>query len=376
LRSSITRSNSSCSKDDNDIVFTLIDTYGANGTSPNGELGRIVVTHDELRRTYEHTITATRPIGNGGAKLEFRVSLKGMQSEDERLAWLNCGIPQAMKERQESMYSSLYDGLTKGVTIRVTAMRGRGFQITKRRIGKKDDVPDVYCMIRLNASDAKEDQYDLACWKTKTIKDDTMPAWNESRDFENIHPARDLLRVDAYDQNSGKDTYLGSAEYSMEKLLRKRLLEMELRDCNESSSSKKVGSSKAFITLQCIQVETSKEEMKGSEVVVHCHPDMGDEGFESTLVKNGMTSASIDDDNEDGEDGDVVTPLASESDHPSNSRHPSHIVTTTGNVSSSEDDDNLSIGSTSSSSSMSRKMRKNFRKVAWTLTGNKSKKKK
>ena len=65
----------SCKK--NDIIFTLMDGDGANGTSGHGELGKMVVTHEELLRTYKHTITQTRPIGDKGAKLEFRIGLLG-----------------------------------------------------------------------------------------------------------------------------------------------------------------------------------------------------------------------------------------------------------------------------------------------------------
>lgn len=61
----------------NDIVFTLVDTDGANGTPGHGELGRMTVTHEELLRAYKHTITETRAIGDSGAKVEFRIILSG-----------------------------------------------------------------------------------------------------------------------------------------------------------------------------------------------------------------------------------------------------------------------------------------------------------
>jgi hypothetical protein len=61
----------------NDVIFTLIDIDGANGTPGHGVLGMITVTHDELLSAYRHTITETRPIGDGGATLEFRISLNG-----------------------------------------------------------------------------------------------------------------------------------------------------------------------------------------------------------------------------------------------------------------------------------------------------------
>jgi hypothetical protein len=62
----------------NDVIFTLIDIDGANGTPGHGVLGTITVTHNELLSAYRHTITETRPIGDGGATLEFRISLNGM----------------------------------------------------------------------------------------------------------------------------------------------------------------------------------------------------------------------------------------------------------------------------------------------------------
>lgn len=61
----------------NDISFTLIDGEGASGTKTHGELGKIVVTLDELLNAHKHTVTDTRPIGDGGAKMEFRVILSG-----------------------------------------------------------------------------------------------------------------------------------------------------------------------------------------------------------------------------------------------------------------------------------------------------------
>ena len=55
----------------------MIDTDGTNGTPGHGELGKVTVTHDELIRAYKHAITETRPIGDKGAKLEFRITLSG-----------------------------------------------------------------------------------------------------------------------------------------------------------------------------------------------------------------------------------------------------------------------------------------------------------
>eukprot|EP00571_Detonula_confervacea_P006880 CAMPEP_0172318728 /NCGR_PEP_ID=MMETSP1058-20130122/35658_1 /TAXON_ID=83371 /ORGANISM="Detonula confervacea, Strain CCMP 353" /LENGTH=947 /DNA_ID=CAMNT_0013033619 /DNA_START=273 /DNA_END=3116 /DNA_ORIENTATION=+ len=356
---SFRRGSGSANKENrNNIIFTLFDSDGANGTTGRGKLGEMTVSHEELLRAYKHTITATRPIGDGGAQLEFRVILSGMQSEEEKLQWAaadNTRSPQAMDDPfapaiPSSIYRSLYSGLEDGVTIRVTALRGRGFGIKKRRLGKKDDVPDVYCIIRLNSSkEEKSDPQQLTstCWKTSVIKDDTMPNWNESRDFHNIDPARDLVIVDVYDENSkSKDEYLGSAQYSLEKLLRKRTLQIELK--NGSTLTK------SYVTLMCIQLaKTEEKAVEGGEVMVHCHPELGDEGFESTLIKGNKTGDNIEeeDDSDYDDDDDIVTPLVSVSAPPSS--QPSRVSTL---APLSDDEDDMSTSSASSTSSISRKM--------------------
>ena len=56
-----------------------------------------------------------------------------------------------------------------------------------------------------------------------------MPRWLESKDFE-AHPARDLIRVDAFDENRPDEDYpLGSAEIEVDKLLRKRSMVLPLK---------------------------------------------------------------------------------------------------------------------------------------------------
>lgn len=73
----VTNKSKRVKKINNNITFTLTDADGANGTKGHGDLGKMTVTHAELLRAYKHTITETRPIGDGGAKLEFRAFLTG-----------------------------------------------------------------------------------------------------------------------------------------------------------------------------------------------------------------------------------------------------------------------------------------------------------
>ncbi|KAL3815362.1 hypothetical protein ACHAXA_000749 [Cyclostephanos tholiformis] len=272
------RANSRDDRRWNDVIFTLIDTDGANGTPGHGELGKVTVTHDELIRAYKHVITETRPIGDKGAKLEFRITLCGMQSEEEKLNLAN-----APKEIDDHLAPALYTSLfaTKlsnaahsrpvgGATIRVTALRGRGFVIKKRNL-KKDDVPDTYCIIRTNACSEE--------WKTATIKDDCMPNWNETRDFPNVDPSRCKIFVDVYDKNGrkGKDDYIGSAKFPVQSLLRKRLMEVELFKGKTATNS--------YVTLTCVRLNTIKDVASGvGDVLIHYQPELGDDGVESTVI--------------------------------------------------------------------------------------------
>ena len=245
--------------------------------------------------------------------------------------------------------ASLYGGIEdrNGATIRVTAVRGRGFHIIKRRLGKKDDVPDVYCNIRMKSSRNHDPQLrnNSPAWQTSTIKDDTMPQWNESKDFSRVDAARDRIRVDVYDKNSkGTDEFLGSADFSVEKLLRRRLMEVELEFEAELT--------KSYVTLICIQLATTEEDI-ASRAASGNHA-----GFDEN-----------NDEDEDEED-DVVAPLrgSSPSSRPSSGHHQFtnlNMVSERNNNGGNSDDQ--SVGSTSSTSSRSRRMfngaKKPFKKL-------------
>jgi hypothetical protein len=74
-----------------------------------------------------------------------------------------------------------------------------------------------------------------------------MPRWKESQEFANVTPSTDSAFVEVYDENSkATDELLGSADFLLEKLLRKRCLQMELRDGATPTGS--------YLTLMCIQL--------------------------------------------------------------------------------------------------------------------------
>lgn len=173
------------------------------------------------------------------------------------------------------------------VDIRLIAVEGRGFKIRikKRLLGKKD-IPDVYCKIHLLQSQNKAEP---ERWRTATIKDDTSPKWNESKEYKNVNPAKDTIHVDAYDDNRTKDEYLGSADILVKDLLQKEAMELELQ--KESTLTK------TYLTLRCIEMGSTNEDASETdgginatvadkeEVLVHYHPNLGDEGIESTLIE-------------------------------------------------------------------------------------------
>lgn len=369
---------SSCSGGHNDITFTLTDADGANGTKGHGVLGSCKVAHGELLGAYRHTITETRELGTGGAKLEFRVIMSGMQSEEEYIQDIDSSQVVVDPSSPPISPKSLYGGADERLDVRVTAMRGRGFTIRKRRLGKKNDVPDVYLKIRLSPFSGRKGDQQLEPWKTHTIKDDTMPTWKASKDFERVDSLRDTLHVEAWDENrAGSDELLGRAEFSLEKLLRKRILEVELRDCPDTADT--------YVTLMCVQLEKAVSREKAlrdgvnsvtseKDVLVHYHPQMDDQGYEATLLPQSNKSARIDEvDDEEEEADDVVAPLPSSS--APHSLDPHRIA----NIDMVKDDDNRSINSAlsmnSTSSSRSKKAKNMFKSFGRKISGKKKKEK-
>ncbi len=179
----------SCKKrNKNDIVFTLMNCDSPN-VSSHKELGSFTVTHESLIRAHNHTITERRPIGEDGASLEVRVVLSGMQSEEEKLQ--SEGDPSSHVV-QESVMSPVNN---EKRSIRVTAVKGRGFLLGKKNLvlGKKNVIPDVYCIIRLNSSQKRPQSHPSFSWRTSTIRDDTMPKWEEEKTFVTEDFSLDLI---------------------------------------------------------------------------------------------------------------------------------------------------------------------------------------
>jgi hypothetical protein len=67
---------------------------------------------------------------------------------------------------------------------------------------------------------------------------------------------------------------------------------------------------KLYVTLTCVQLTANKEITSGvGDVLIHCQPDLGDEGIESTILTGNSNVVTRDD--KERVDGDITTSLTS-----------------------------------------------------------------
>lgn len=107
------------------------------------------------------------------------------------------------------------------INVSITAVKGTGFEVEKRRFGKKD-IPDVYCKITVGDKQ----------WKTKTIKNCLEPVWDETKCFC-VQDEKVGVEVQVYDEDDGiadKDDFLGMASFPIGALLTSRNNALDLLD--------------------------------------------------------------------------------------------------------------------------------------------------
>ena len=150
-----------------DITFSLM-----NGETTT--LGSTIVTHDQVAAAQEHVLTLRRPVGKAGAKIDFRVVLHGVDRKSKITA-RSISLSGAAAEGYVAVEPS--EGTPSVQSkVRVTAVSGHGFKVQKAprlRPLKKADIPDCYCLVKVGTT--------AATWRTKTIRNDVKPAWNESK---------------------------------------------------------------------------------------------------------------------------------------------------------------------------------------------------
>ncbi|CAB9506684.1 Extended synaptotagmin-2 [Seminavis robusta] len=217
---------------------------------PEQVLGSLTVHLDALRSAKDHTLTQTKPIGKGGASLEYRVSLSGVQrsvSKQQNGAKLQPGasVPRVLPSNS-SLESSTTSGIMNGTShdeepsigrLRLTVVKGRGFKISAELFNI--DVPDAFCTIRFGSS--KE------LWTTSVQRNNCNPVWNESKEYS-LQSHSQVIALEVLDKNERSydpDLHVGSAKTTVGNvLLAGGSVELEL-------SSRQGRPTTVFITLGC-----------------------------------------------------------------------------------------------------------------------------
>ena len=123
---------------------------------------------------------------------------------------------------------------------RVRVVRGRGFQVERKRL-TGSDVPDVY--VKLSVGTAAQQS-------TSVQKDSLDPVWPLEESFDFLLSDNDqVVSIEAWDQDNGaldSDDFLGGTKVSVgDILLNGKTLEVELQ---KKKDNKNTG---AFVTLHC-----------------------------------------------------------------------------------------------------------------------------
>lgn len=121
---------------------------------------------------------------------------------------------------------------------RFSVLRGRGFTEEKLLLRKKD-IPDVYCVVSLGATEI---------WTTQVVKNSTEPVWTKETADALLDDHDQILTIRAYDKDEGtldKDDFLGVAHVTVgDILLAGKVMEVALQDDGGKSTG-------AFVSLHC-----------------------------------------------------------------------------------------------------------------------------
>lgn len=207
-------------KSDCDVMLTLMSKEKSLGIV-TGSLSSIIMSKDA-------TIKTVGKVGDKNALLSYKLTVSGLEvrlpsfsaalggsgsSDNRSLEVVSTSGTRSLGSAVDINSKSTGGG--GGTLVRITAIEGHGFEVRKRRF-LRDDVPDVYCKIKLGSNPE--------IWRTKTIKDSHDPVWNESKDFAVFGGESEIygqtIQLDVFDENKkSKDTYLGNARVQVGKVL-------------------------------------------------------------------------------------------------------------------------------------------------------------
>mmetsp|Transcript_7548 Transcript_7548/g.8717 ORF Transcript_7548/g.8717 Transcript_7548/m.8717 type:complete len:828 (-) Transcript_7548:183-2666(-) len=167
-------------------------------------------------------------------------------------------------------YRDIFCPAYKGLA-RVHLHSGRGFEIEKSNLkflGGKDDIPDVYCKIRLGVEDF---------WKSSCIQDNCNPKWNadtECHDFLYCCGRDQILEIQAWDSDSGTldaDDQLGIAFVSIGQVMlhskgKQGTMELQLLK-PATSSGKNATPTEQYITISLEKLPFTTTDLSSFEQV-------------------------------------------------------------------------------------------------------------
>jgi hypothetical protein len=223
------------------IQLDLIHVSGETSTV----LGSHTVTYADLKTEPNGTLTETRPIGDNGASLQYRVSLSGVAPPPSKET--NVDVPQLSPRSPGSSFdtsvqhrSSLNNGNRVSFDIddapsagsfQLTVVRARGLTIRHELFSV--DVPDVYFEV----------EFEKDIFWTSVKHNNVTPEWNESQKWKLVDHEQILL-VKGWDKSSkGADVQIGTVKVTVGKLvLAGGSVELELMSSNGLPSG-------VFVTL-------------------------------------------------------------------------------------------------------------------------------
>lgn len=198
-------------------------------------LGTISVDHGTMVSAPDKIVTKKQAIGEGGASLEYRIILRGVSASRQETS---PDVVENPIKVATSTDNAAVPPLQEEPRIKVTMVKGTGFQVQKnrRRLLKKKDIPDVYCVTKFGSSPT--------AWRTTTIKDSVTPEWNESQVYPFLNHSQ-ILHIEVYDEDSrGGDDHIGTIRLTTGKIL----LAGGTQDVEIELDGKPTG---CFITISC-----------------------------------------------------------------------------------------------------------------------------
>jgi len=207
-----------------------------------------------------HTITERKPIGSGGASINYRVSLSGVERTTSKTKTNLRHQPgtspaktlPASPRKRNLDYGIVDNELQEELmdisigTVRLSVICGRGLTIQQELFNI--DVPDAYCTIQFGSS--------TDIWKTSVQRNTCTPEWNESKEYP-LQDHAQIVSLELWDENERSfdpDVFVGRAKTTVGNLLLAGgSLDLELQRPQQKGGG--LFPTGVYVTLRCNMVE-------------------------------------------------------------------------------------------------------------------------